>query len=106
VESYSLVFKKSVAKDLRSISNKDVKCILERINLLLENPGADGCIKLSGQEKYRARQGVYRIVYEIQDSELIITVVKVAHRDIVYESSLQIKCTRKQQNWHAISLFR
>ena len=87
MENYNLVFKKSVAKDLRNIPNKDVKRILERINLLLENPRADGCIKLSGQEKYRARQGVYRIVYEIQDSELIITVVKVAHRGAVYISS-------------------
>ena len=87
MENYNLVFKKSVAKDLRNIPNKDVKRILERINLLLENPRADGCIKLSGQEKYRARQGVYRIVYEIQDSELIITVVKVAHRGTVYKSS-------------------
>ena len=87
MENYNLVFKKSVTKDLRNIPNNDVKRILERINLLLENPRADGCIKLSGQEKYRARQGVYRIVYEIQDSELIIIVVKVAHRGTVYKSS-------------------
>ena len=85
--SYNLVFKKSVAKDLGNIPNKDVKRILERINLLAENPRADGCIKLSGQEKYRARQGAYRIVYEIQDSKLIITVVKVAHRGTVYRGS-------------------
>ena len=87
MENYSLVFKKSVAKDLRSIPNRDVKRILERINLLLENPRAEGSIKLSAQEKYRARQGVYRIVYEIQDFELIITVVKIAHRGTVYKSS-------------------
>ena len=87
MESYSLVFKKSVAKDLRNIPNKDVKRILNRIDLLLENPRADGCIKLSGQEKYRVRQGVYRIVYEIQDFELIVTIVKVAHRGAVYKSS-------------------
>lgn len=87
MENYRLAFKKSVAKDLRNIPNKDVKRILERINLLLENPRADVCIKLSGQEKYRVRQGVYRIVYEIQDFDLIITVVKVAHRGTVYKSS-------------------
>ena len=78
--SYSLAFKKSVAKDLRSIPNKDVKRILDRINSLRENPRAEGCVKLSNREKYRVRQGVYRIVYEIQDTELIILVVKVAHR--------------------------
>ena len=85
--SYSLAFKKSVAKDLRSIPNKDVKRILNRINSLRENPRAEGCVKLSNQEKYRVRQGVYRIVYEIQDTELIILVVKVAHRGQVYNRS-------------------
>ena len=85
--SYSLVFKKSVAKDLRFIPNKNVKRILERINSLCENPRADGCTKLSGQEFYRIRQGVYRIIYEIQDSKLVILVVKVAHRSEVYKGS-------------------
>jgi len=84
---FSLAFKKSVAKDLRNIPNKDVKRILKSIELLCDDPRADGCIKLSGQERYRVRQGVYRIVYEIQDTELIILVVKVAHRSVVYKSS-------------------
>jgi mRNA interferase RelE/StbE len=85
--SYSLAFKKSVAKDLRSIPNKDVHRILKRIDTLCENPGAEGCVKLSNQDKYRVRQGVYRIVYEIQDYELIILVVKIAHRSQIYKSS-------------------
>ncbi len=84
---YSLAFKKSVAKDLRNVPNKDVKRILKSIELLCENPRADGCIKLSGQERYRVRQGDYRIVYEIQDTELIILVVKIAHRSVVYKNS-------------------
>ena len=85
--SYSLAFKKSVAKDLRNIPNQDVKQILKRIDSLCEDPRAEGCIKLSGQERYRVRQGMYRIVYEIQDSALIILIVKVAHRSTVYKNS-------------------
>ena len=85
--SYSLAFKKSVAKDLRSIPSPDVKRILKRLDSLRKDPRAEGCIKLSGQERYRVRQGVYRIVYEIQDTELIVLVVKVAHRSDVYKSS-------------------
>ena len=84
---YSLAFKKSVAKGLRNIPRKDVKRILECIERLREDPRAEGCIKLSGQECYRVRQGLYRIIYEIQDSRLIILVVKVAHRSIVYKKS-------------------
>ena len=85
--SYSLAFKKSVAKDLRSIPNQDVKRILKRIESLRENPRVKGSVKLSGQEQYRIRQGVYRIVYEIKDKELIVLVVKVEHRSKVYKSS-------------------
>jgi len=77
--NYSLVFKKSVAKDLRKIPNNDVKRILKSIELLCVNPRVDGSIKLSGQELYRVRRGVYRIVYQIQDMQLIIQVIKVAH---------------------------
>lgn len=86
MESYSLRFKKSVVKDLRKIPNKDVERILKCIESLCENPRAEGCIKLSGEELYRIRQGTYRIIYEIQDSELIIMVVKVAHRSDVYKA--------------------
>ncbi len=85
--SYSLAFKKSVAKDLRSIPNLDVKRILKRIDSLLEEPRAGGCVKFSGQERYRIRQGLYRIMYEIQDRELIVLVVKIAHCSEVYKSS-------------------
>jgi mRNA interferase RelE/StbE len=85
--SYSLAFKKSVARDLRSIPNKDVKRILKRINSLRDDPRAEGCVKLSNQEKYRVRQGSYRIVYQIQDTELVILVVKVAHRGQVHKRS-------------------
>jgi len=82
---YSLRFKKSVAKDLRNLPQKDIKRILKYVKLLCTDPRAEGCIKLSGQERYRVRQGVYRIIYEIQDTELIIVVVKVAHRSVVYQ---------------------
>lgn len=83
---YNLVFKKSVAKDLRKIPNKDIKCILSCIESLCNDPRAEGCLKLSGQELYRIRQGAYRILYELQDSELVIMVVKVARRSDVYKS--------------------
>ena len=85
--NYSLAFKKSVAKDLRKIPNCDVERILKCINSLCENPRAECCIKLSNQERYRVRQGVYRIIYEVQDSELVILVVKVAHRSEAYRNS-------------------
>lgn len=82
--SYRLTFKKSVSKDLRKIPKKDVGRILRRIEDLAENPRPPEADKLTAQERYRVRQGDYRIVYEIIDDELVITVVKVQHRKDVY----------------------
>ena len=87
MEKYRITFKKSVAKDLRTIPKSDIKKILSKIDTLSENPRSEGCIKLSGKENYRVRQGLYRIVYEIQDNVLVVNVVKVAHRSQVYKSN-------------------
>ena len=84
--SYSLFFKKSVVKDLRGTPSQDVKRILKRIDLLAIDPNAEGCVKLSGLERYRIRQGMYRISYEIQDAQLIVLIVKIAHRSNVYKN--------------------
>ena len=84
--SFEVLFKQSVAKDLRQIPNKDVARILKRIEALSVEPRPPGVEKLSGQEKYRIRQGVYRILYEIRDNELIVMVIKVGHRRDVYKS--------------------
>jgi mRNA interferase RelE/StbE len=59
---------------------------MERIGSLADNPRPVGCEKLSGQEKYRIRQGNCRIIYSIRDAELIVWVVKVGHRREVYRS--------------------
>ncbi|TBV83284.1 MAG: type II toxin-antitoxin system RelE/ParE family toxin [Desulfobulbaceae bacterium] len=80
--SFEVIFKQSVAKDLRQIPKKDI--VRKRIEALREKPRPPGAEKLSGQEKYRVRQGVYRILYEIRDNELIIVVVKIGHRRDVY----------------------
>jgi len=85
-EVWTVTFKQSVAKDLRAIPNTDVRRILDRINTLALNPRGDGCVKLSGQNRYRVRQGVYRIVYDIHDDRLVVIVVKVGHRASVYET--------------------
>jgi len=82
---YKLFFKKSVKKDLLTIPTKDLKRILKKIESLGNDPRPSGCEKLSGQEKYRLRQGTYRIIYSIQDYELTVWVVKIGHRKDVYK---------------------
>ena len=82
--SYELVFKESVAKDLRAFPKQEVKRIMQRIRSLADDPRPAGCEKLSGQERYRVRQGAYRIIYEIEDARLTVLVFKVGHRRDVY----------------------
>jgi mRNA interferase RelE/StbE len=78
--AYKIFFKKLVWKDFESIPKKDIKRILEHIELLGENPRLSGSKKLAGQERYRLRQGWYRILYSIQDEELTVWIVKIGHR--------------------------
>jgi mRNA interferase RelE/StbE len=82
--AYRVLFRKSVQKDLRAIPKRDLRRTLDRIAALATDPRPPGCEKLSGQERYRIRQGRYRIIYGIQDDELIVWVVKVGHRKDVY----------------------
>jgi len=82
---YKIEFKQSAYKELKSIPTKDLKRILAKIELLSENPRPEGCKKLSALERYRIRQGDYRILYSIEDDVLIIYIVKIGHRKNVYE---------------------
>lgn len=83
---FKLSFKASVAKDLRQIPKRDVQGILKRIEGLADDPRPNGSEKLSGQERFRVRQGTYRIIYEIREQELVVMVVKIGHRRDVYRA--------------------
>ena len=82
--AYKIFFKKSVWKDFETVTKKDLKKILQRIDTLAENPWPPGCEKLTGQKRYRLRQGRYRIIYSVQDDELTVWVVNIGHRKDVY----------------------
>ena len=81
---YEIYFKESVEKDFRAIPKKDLRKIIHRIESLSKDPRPPGHEKLTGQERYRVRQGRYRIIYSFQDQELTIWIVKAGHRRDVY----------------------
>ena len=83
MESYRIVIKKSAAKE---IEKKDRIRIVEKILSLVRDPHPAGSKKLSAQDKYRIRQGNYRILYQIRNEELVIHVVKVGHRRDIYKN--------------------
>ncbi len=84
---YSLRIKKSARKELASIATKaDRRRIIRRIESLADNPRPRGALKLSGLERYRIRQGRYRILYTIEDMVLFVHVIKIGDRKDVYRA--------------------
>ena len=82
--SYRLVIKPSAGKEIEALPKQDRRRIVAKITSLSRAPRPPGCEKLSGHDQYRLRQGNYRILYEIQDLDLVIVVVRVGHRRDVY----------------------
>ena len=82
--SYKLLIKPSAAKELEGLPRKDRMRVVARIHGLSAQPRPTACEKLSGQDKFRVRQGNYRILYSIDDTLQAITTVKIGHRRDVY----------------------
>ena len=85
-ENYKLQIKESAAKELESLgTKKDREKIVARINALAMDPRPSGSEKLAGEEnKYRVRQGNYRIVYSIDDRNRVVVITKIGDRKEVY----------------------
>ena len=89
MEKYRVSIKRSAVKEIEAIpQKKERQRIIRRIGQLASDPRPPGSRKLSGHDKYRIRQGAYRIVYSIEDKELIVVAVKVGHRKDVYRGAL------------------
>ncbi len=85
MESYELFIKPSAAKELEAVGRKsDRTRIVDKISTLKVDPRPQGCEKLTGQDRYRVRQGQFRILYVVDDNERVVTVVKIGHRRDVY----------------------
>ena len=86
MENYKILIKKSAADELAGgIPRKDLEKIIQRIRKLEVEPRPPGCRKLSGQNRFRLRQGDYRIVYQIDDAQRIVEVYKIGHRREIYK---------------------
>ena len=81
---YKIEIAPSAAKELSPIPRKDLRRIVARIQALANNPRPPGSKRLCAQEKYRIRQGNYRVLYQIEDDVLVVYIVKIAHRRDAY----------------------
>jgi mRNA interferase RelE/StbE len=82
--SYSVVVKRSAERELRAIPRPDLGRVVTRIRRLADDPRPPGSERLSGEDRYRIRQGDYRVVYAIDDEQRIVEVVRIGHRRDVY----------------------
>jgi mRNA interferase RelE/StbE len=84
VANYKILIKPSATEEIEGIPKRDRLRIVKKIESLSALCRPPGCEKLSGEEKYRIRQGAYRVVYTISDEEQTVLIVKVGHRRDVY----------------------
>ncbi|MCH7565168.1 MAG: type II toxin-antitoxin system RelE/ParE family toxin [Gemmatimonadetes bacterium] len=82
--SYELRIKPSAVKELEALQQKERRRVVDEIQGLSEECRPHGCEKLTGHDRYRVRQGVFRILYEVDDDARTVTVVKIGHRRDVY----------------------
>ena len=81
---YKLLITASAAKELDDLPLKARRRMAASIARLALDPRPAGVEKLSGQEKYRFRQGDYRVLFSIDDAGRQVIIVKIGHRREVY----------------------
>jgi mRNA interferase RelE/StbE len=84
VAAYSVLVTRSAEKEIERLPVDIRRLVVRRILALADDPRPHGSQKLTGEDKYRIRQGDYRVVYTIEDAIVTVTVVRVAHRSDVY----------------------
>ena len=81
VARYSVRIKKTALQELEAIAAKaDRQRLVKRIRALAEDPRPRGSSKLSGQDRYRIRQGRYRVLYSIDNTVLVVYAIKDSPR--------------------------
>jgi mRNA interferase RelE/StbE len=82
--AYRLILTNSARKGLASLPRDVQERIGPEITALANDPRPHGCKKLGGSDAYRIRVGNYRVIYTIDDVNLVVFVIGVGHRRDVY----------------------
>ena len=82
--TYTVTFERDATRALARIPNHDFGSITTAINALKHNPHPPGAKKLVGRRGWRIRVGNYRVIYDIDDTELVVTVIDVGPRSDIY----------------------
>ena len=89
--TYEIIFHPGALREFDKLPKAAQKRLGEAIGYLAEKPRPRGIVKLAGAEAYRMRVGAYRIAYAVKDEQLLVLIVKVAHRKDIYSEIVTIK---------------
>jgi mRNA interferase RelE/StbE len=84
---YRVELTSAAARELRKLDRQDADRVTAAIRKLEDDPRPHGATKLSGRGEYRIRVGDHRVIYEIDDSKVVVTVIKIGNRRDVYKGS-------------------
>ena len=84
VVPYSVIVTRPAQSAVDLLAPMQAQCVFVALRALAANPRPSGCIKLTNSDEWRIRVGDYRVIYEINDTELLVTVIAVGHRCDVY----------------------
>ncbi len=83
--TYRIEFVKNAIKQFKALPANEQHRLKPKIDALAIEPCPAGVVKLSGEENlYRIRVGNYRVVYTIEDKQLLVLVLKLGHRREIY----------------------
>jgi len=83
---YEVLLERRAERDLKKLSQEMFYRIIPKIKVLSENPKPAGCRKITGSKNdWRIRIGDYRIIYEIDEKEKAVKVMRIRHRREVYK---------------------
>lgn len=83
---YRVEYTVAAARLIRKLPPPERKRLLAVIAALAGEPRPRGCKKLTGRDAWRVRKGHYRVIYEIDDGELLIVVIRAGHRRDIYDT--------------------
>ena len=82
--TYTIVILRRAQKELADLNSPDFERVREAIQALGVNPRPPGCIKMIGRDGWRIRIGDFRVIYEVDDKQHIVTVLQIGNRRDVY----------------------
>ena len=84
--TYRIEYTTAAARQLRQLDRPVQRQLVDAIDALADEPRPNGCLRLTGREGWRMRVGRYRVLYDISDGRLTVTVIRLGHRRDVYEA--------------------